>query len=127
MRTWLGREEVEQLIAIAVADTLERAAGAVAVLRTKQSQLQGQNLAWYMLAVRQAEEAVRATATEAASAREAGEQLVGGRLSDESVGREREVPETKLGAGGRVSPAASGGLGAATNTRPCCSPRRTFR
>jgi hypothetical protein len=58
MRTWLGREEVEQLIAIAVADTLERAAGAVAVLRTKQSQLQGQNLAWHMLAVRQAEEAV---------------------------------------------------------------------
>ena len=68
MRTWLRREEVEKLVAVAVADALERAAGAVAVLRMKQSQLQGQNLAWYMLAVRQAEEAVRAVATEAASA-----------------------------------------------------------
>src|SRR5215470_1449454 len=64
MRTWLHREEVEQLVAVAVADALERAAGAVAVLRTKQSQRQGTNLAWYMLAIRQAEEAVRAVTTE---------------------------------------------------------------
>jgi hypothetical protein len=88
MRTWLHREEVELLIAAAVADALERAAGAVAVLRTKQSQLQGKNLAWYMLAVRQAEEAVRAVATEAASAREERERLAAERLIDESVGRE---------------------------------------
>jgi hypothetical protein len=73
MGNWLRREEVEQLVAVAVADTLERAAGAVAALRTKQSQLQGKNLAWYALAVRQAEEAVRAVTTEAASARGAAE------------------------------------------------------
>ena len=93
MRTWLRREEVEQLVAVAVADALERAAGAVAALRTKQSQLQGMNLAWYMLAIRQAEEAVRAVATEAASARQ--ERLAAERLTAESVGREREVPVTK--------------------------------
>jgi len=95
MGNWLRREEVEQLVAVAVADALERAAGAVAALRTKQSWLQGKNLAWYMLAIRQAEEAVRAVATEAASAREAGERLAGGRLSAESMGWEREVPVTK--------------------------------
>ena len=93
MGNWLRREEVEQLVAVAVADALERAAGAVAALRRKQSQLM--NLAWYALAVHQAEEAVRAVTTEAASAREAGERLAGGWLSAESVGREREVPVTK--------------------------------
>ena len=35
MGTWLRREEVEQLVAVAVADALERAAGAVAALRMK--------------------------------------------------------------------------------------------
>ena len=86
MRTWLRREEVEQLIAVAVADALERAAGAVAALRRKQSQLM--NLAWYALAVHQAEEAVRAVTTEEASARQE-------RLTTESVGREREKQVTK--------------------------------
>jgi len=91
MGNWLRREEVEQLVAVAVADALERAAGAVAALRRKQSQLM--NLAWYALAVRQAEEAVRAVATEAASARQ--ERLSAERLTAESVGREREVPVTQ--------------------------------
>ena len=93
MRTWLRRDEVEQLVAVAVADALERAAGAVAALRAKQSQLQGMNLAWYALAVRQAEEAVRAVATVAASVRQ--ERLAAERLTAESVGREREVPVTQ--------------------------------
>ena len=93
MRAWLRREEVEQLVAVAVADALERAAGAVAALRTKKSQLQGTNLAWYALAVRQAEEAVRAVTTEAASTRQ--ERLAAERLTTESLGREREKQVTK--------------------------------
>ena len=93
MSNWQRREEVEQLVAVAVADALERAAGAVAALRTKQSWLQGTNLAWYALAVRQAEEAVRAVTTEAASARQ--ERLAAERLTTESLGREREKQVTK--------------------------------
>jgi hypothetical protein len=94
MRIWLRREEVEQRIAVTVADALERAVGAVAALRTKQSHLQGKNLAWYMLAIRQAEEAVRAVMREEASAREERERLAAERRSAESEGRERETPAT---------------------------------
>jgi len=70
MSTWLRREEVEQLIAVAVADALERAVGAVAALRAKHSQSSGEPLLWYALAVRQAEQAVRAVMREAVSAPE---------------------------------------------------------
>jgi hypothetical protein len=95
MHTWMRHEEVEQLIAVAVVDALERAAGAVAALRTKQSQSSGEPLVWYALAVRQAEEAVRAVIREAASAREERERLAAERQSAESEGREREAPATK--------------------------------
>ena len=94
MHTSLRREEVEQLIAAAVADALERAAGAVAALRTKQSQAPGKILAWYALAVRQAEQAVRAVMREAASAPEERERLAAEMLSAESEGREREAQAT---------------------------------
>ena len=89
MHTSLRREEVERLIAVAVADALERAAGAVAALRTKQSQAPGKILAWYALAVRQAEEAVRAVMREAASAREERKRLAAEMLSAERGERAR--------------------------------------
>ena len=94
MPTSLRRDEIEQLIAAAVADALEHAAGAVAALRTKQSQAPGMPLGWYALAVRHAEEAVRAVMRDAASAREGG-RLAAERLSAESEGREREAPATR--------------------------------
>ncbi|HEY7308544.1 MAG TPA: hypothetical protein VH643_04180 [Gemmataceae bacterium] len=75
MHTWLHRDEVEQLIAAAVAEALERAAGAVAALRTKQFPAQEKALVWYALALRQAEQAVRAVTREAAMAREEWERL----------------------------------------------------
>jgi len=81
MPTWLRRDEVEQLIAAAVAEALERAAGAVAALRTKQSPAPGKTLVWYALALRQAEQAVRAVTMEAAIAREEWERLAVERLS----------------------------------------------
>ena len=95
MHTSLRRDEVEQLIAAAVAEALERAAGAVAALRTKQSQASGMPLVWYALAVRQAEEAVRAVIREAASVHEERERLAAEQLSAESEEREREAPATR--------------------------------
>jgi hypothetical protein len=94
MPTWLSRDEVEQLVVAAVAEALERAAGAVAALRTKQHQAPGMPLVWYALAVRQAEEAVRTVLREAASAREGG-RLAAERLLAESEGSEREAPATR--------------------------------